>query len=229
MRSLVRAVPILALGMWALGPLPQAVQAAQEQAVIAVSALDQDVRLYVAKTGTEVMKHIGEAQKLTATTTDLTGARREAGKALGLLRSVQKVSPTHRLHDAIAELRHRTRTKKAKPEDFLPVFGVLNEVTQIQGIGVADVKTSLERAKGKVEKGSTVEAEADLIDADEAVGYLEIDVPVEETEARLNRAIVALAQGDKGTANGALADALTHTKTWTAMAKGEAVEADVED
>ena len=194
-----------------------------------MSALDQDVRLYVAKTGTEVMKHIGAAQKDTATTTDLAAAQRETGKALALLRGVEKASPTQRLHAAIADLLHRTRTKKAKPEDMMEVFGVLNEVTEVRGIGVADTKTALDRAKGKLEKGATVEAEADLIEADQSVGYLELDLPVQETEARLHRALVALAEGDKGTANGALADALTHTRTWTAMAQGTAVEADVEE
>lgn len=229
MRSPARIVPTLALAAWVLGALPHAAFAAQEQEVVAVSALDQDVRLYIAKTGSEVMKHIGEAQKLTATTSDLAAAQRETGKALALLRSVEKASPTHRLHDAIAGLRHRTRTKKAKADDVIPVFGVADEVMQVEGVGVADVKTSLESAKGKLAKGSTVEAEADLIEADESVGYLEIDLPVQETEVRLSRALVALARGDKGTANAALAEALTHTKTWTAMAKGEAVEADVED
>jgi hypothetical protein len=211
--------------------LPQLAIAAQEQTVVDMDAVSQDVRTYVAKVGGEVMQHIQAAQKLTATSTDLSGAELETGKALALLESIHHVNPKQRLRQAIGDVLHRHRSGKAKPkaDDLVPVFGVLNEVSQVQGVDVADVKTSLEKAKGKLQSGSTVEAEADLVEAYNGVGYLEIDLPLKKTEERLVAARLALSQGDKANANAALSDAITHTKTWTAMAQSTAVEADVEE
>lgn len=209
--------------------LPFTAHAAEEQVAIETSVMTQDVSVYVAKTGGEVMQHIQNAQKLAATTTDLSGAERETGKALALVHSVEHVSPTNRLRQAIAGLLHRHRTGKAKSDDVLPVMGVLNEVTQVQGVDVADVKTALERAKGHLAQGAQVEAEADLEEAYNGVGYLEIDLPIQATRARLVAARVALSQGDKANANAALSDAINHTKTWTAMAQSAAEEADVEN
>jgi hypothetical protein len=229
MRSIGSRLAALATIGLVASVLPRAGLAAQEMVVTDVDALSQDVRVYVAKTGGEVMKHIQEAQRLTATTTDLTGAYREAGKALALVHSVEQASPTHKLHHAIGELLHKHRTGTAKPDDYLPVMGVLNDVKEIQGVDVAAVKTSLERAKGKLQSGAKVEAEADLVDAYEGVGYLEFDLPVKATEARLVAARIALLQNDKNNANAALSDAINNTKTWTAMAQGEAVEADVKE
>ncbi len=212
----------------ALSLLPHAVRAADETVVTDVAALSQEVRTYIAKTGGEVMKEIAEAQKLTAGTTDIPGALRHTDKALALLHSVKAASPTESLREKIGGLLHHHRRGKAKAEQFVPVEGVLNEVSQIQGMDVADVETSLGKAKTSHAGGDKVQAEADLIDAYEGVGYLEIDLPLEATEARLTAARYALGRRDIANANAALAAAITHTKTWTAMAQGETVEAGVE-
>jgi hypothetical protein len=194
---------------------------ADETDIIAIDALSQDVRVMVGKTGHEVYDLIAEAQKLTATTTDVPGARRKVDRALVVLSAVEEASPTHRLHAAIGRLLHRHRTGKAKPEDYTAVYGVLDEVSSFQGIDVATVRGALDRAKGK----SGVEAEAELAEADAAVGYLEMDLPVQQTRERLVAARFALSTRDMGNANGALDDAMTHTRTWTEMAeKSVAVE-----
>jgi hypothetical protein len=229
MISMVRRLTALGAIALTAALTPGAAGAAEEEVVIGMSAMTQEVRTYVGKTGGEVMKHIQEAQKLTATTSDLSGAARETEKALALVHSAESASPTLKLREEIAGLLHHHRTKKAKADDVLPVMGVLNEISEVKGVDVADVRTSLERAKGKLAEGATVEAEADLVEAYQGVGYLEIDLPLQATEARLIAARVALAQRDTGNANAALADAINHTKTWTAMAESAEVEADVAD
>lgn len=139
------------------------------------------------------------------------------------------MSPATRIHDAIDALLHKTHNKKAKPEDLLPVIGVLDEVGDVKGLGVEEARVSLNKAKEKLGKGMTVEAEADIIEASATVGYLQIDLPIHETKVRLMRAIVALGQNDMGNANGALDDALKHSKSFIAIASGTAVEEDVEN
>ncbi len=199
--------------------------AKETQDIIAMSAMSQDVRVYVAKTGGEVVSHIEKAQKLAATSTDFTAAAVEVSKALTLLESVAATSPHQSFKQKVGDLLHRHRAKKAKPEDMIPVEGVLNDIKQVNGAEVADVSTKLERVKGKLEDVSTVDSEADLMDASESIGYLEIDLPVQATKTRLMRAHIALLSKDGAEANGALTEALESTKKWTAMAQVTAVEA----
>jgi hypothetical protein len=106
---------------------------------------------------------------------------------------------------------------------------VLDDVKQVNAVGVENVKTKLERVKGKLETEATPESEADLIDASDDVGYLEIDLPVQKTKTLLLEAREAIMGGDRANANAALADALRNAKTWTASAHMEAVEADEAD
>jgi hypothetical protein len=221
MRSM--RVSLTALG---LGILVSGLASAEQQDVIAVSALNQDVRVAYDETGQAIMDHIAKAQAAMATSTDFALAEIETGKALALLGSLEHQSPTNRFHDAIAGLLHRHRAKQAKPEDFVPVMGVLNDVEQLDGVEVEDTHAKLERVKGKLEKEPTVDAEADLIDATDDVGYLEIDLPIQETKTRLISARLAESQRDAPNANAALSDALNHTKTWTATVQASLGEID---
>lgn len=224
MRSTIPRLPALGAIALAIALAPGAVTAAEEVAVLDVDVLQQDVRAYVARTGGEVMKHIEEAQKLAATTTDVAGATRHTQQALALVQGAENASPTARLRQAIGELLHHHRLGKAKADGVLPVEAVLNEVSQVRGIDVAAVRTSVGRAKSALEKGDSVEAEAALVEAYQGVGYLEIDLPLQATEARLTAARVALGERDLANANGALSDALNHTRTWTAMVETTEVE-----
>lgn len=205
-------VSLAALG---LGILVSGVALAEQQDVIAVSALRQDVRVAYDQTGQAIMDHIAKAQGAMAGSTDFALAQIETGKALALLGSLEHKSPTNRYHDAIAGLLHRHRAKQAKPEDVVAVMGVLDDVKQLDGVEVADTHAKLERVKGKLEKEPTVDAEADVIDATDDVGYLEIDLPIQETKTRLIRARLAESERDAPDANAALSDALDHTKAWT--------------
>ena len=169
------------------GISPHAASAAEEIAVVASDVLTADQKVFISKKGAEVVEHIGAAKKLAAGTSGAANAQREAGKALAILRGIEKVSPATRIHDAIDALLHKTHGKKAKPEDLLPVIGVLDEVGEVKGLGVEEARVSLNKAKDKLGKGMTVEAEADIIEASATVGYLEIDLPIHETKVRLMR------------------------------------------
>jgi len=226
LRSTIPRLPVLGAIALAIAFAPGATTAAEEVSVIDVDVLQQDVRAYVARTGGEVMTQIEEAQKLAATTTDVAGAMRHTQQALALVQGVEGASPTARLRQEIGELLHHHRLGKAKADSVLPVEAVLNEVSQVRGIDVAAVRTSVGRAKGALEKGDKVEAEAALVEAYQGVGYLEIDLPLQATEARLTAARVALGQRDLANANAALSDAINHTKIWTAMVESDAVAAE---
>jgi hypothetical protein len=221
-----------AAGVAALTLAPGMARAAQEQDIIAMSAESQEVREYTFKTGSEIAANIEAAQKTMATTTGeeaLHSALGHVTRALVLVESVQQVSPTQSFRQKLGDLFHRHRTKKAKSTDVIPVVGVLDDVKQVNAVGVENVKTKLERVKGKLETEATPESEADLIDASDDVGYLEIDLPVQKTKTLLMEAREAIMGGDRANANAALADALRNAKTWTASAHMEAVEADEAD
>ena len=204
--------------------------AKETQDVIEMSAMSQDVKEYTFKTGSEIAANIETAQKAMATTTnDFQVALVAVDKAIALVNSVQQASPTESFRQKLGDLFHRHRVKQAKSTDVIPVEGVLDDIKQVNAAGVENVNTKLERVKGKLEQVSTPESEADLIDASDDVGYLEIDLPVQQTKTLLMEAHAAILKRDAPNANAALSDALTHTKKWTATAHVEGVEADVEN
>ena len=210
-----------------------AASAAQVTAIVDVDVLTADQKTTINTKGAEVVTHIEAAMKQASATgsTAAIEAQREAGKALAILRGIENVSPAARIHDAIQDLMHKSQGKKAKPEDLLPVISVMDEVGEVKGLGVEQARVSLGKAKENLAKGATVEAEADIVEADVSVGYLEIDLPIHATKDRLMRAISALtgAQPDMPNAKAALTDALKHSKTFVAIASGTAVEEDVEN
>lgn len=228
MRSLFRTGAALCFAL-AAAVAPWSAKAAEEQEIIEMSKMSQDVKVYVSKTGEQVVDHIEKAQKLMAGTIDFDGARRETGKAMKLLKTVEHVSPTARFHALMADLLHKHKTKKAKPEDLLPVMAVLDDIKQVNGAAVVDVQTKLEKVKGKLQAEPTAETEADLIAADESIGYLEIDLPVQATEGYLAQALMNESMRDAANANANLTAALEHTKKWTAKAEVKGVEADAEE
>ena len=227
MRRVEFAVAVAALGALALlaGAVPRAASAAQEVVFADTDTLTAEQKVFVSKKGGEVVSHIEAAQKLIATS-DRVGAQRETGKALAILGSINHVSVATRIHDAIDELLHKTHAKTAKQSDLLPVIGVLDEAKDVKGIGVEEARVSLNRAKEKLGKGATVEAEADIEEASMTVGYLQIDLPIHETRVRLERAMYYLTQNPPNmpNASAALNDALKHSKEFVAMASGNAIE-----
>jgi len=216
---------LAAAGMAALVIAPGMAGAKQEQDIIAMSAMSQDVKEYTFKTGSEIAANIETAQKAMATTTnDFHVALIAVDKAIVLVNSVQQASPTESFRQKLGDLFHRHRVKKAKSTDVIPVEGVLNDVKQVNAAGVENVNTKLERVKGKLESVSTPESEAELIDASDDIGYLEIDLPVQQTKTLLMEAHAAIQNQDAANANAALSDALNHTKKWTASAHIGVVE-----
>jgi YfdX protein len=226
MRRIDLALAALGAAVLVAGAAPRAASAAQETVLVETNTLTADQKVFVSKKGGEVASHIEKALKLTGATTDRVAAKLEVGSALAILGGIDHVSVATRIHNEIDKLLHKTQTKKAKATDLLPVMGVLDEAKDVQGLGVEEARVSLNRAKQKLAKGATVEAEADIIEASEAVSYLQIDLPIHATKERLERAMYYLTQNppDMPNANAALKDALKHTKEFTAMASGTAVE-----
>jgi hypothetical protein len=208
-----------------LATLLPGVTRAETEDVVAVSAMSQDVRVAYGKTGQAIMDRIAAAQKAMATSSDYATAARETEHALLLLDSL---SPRESYRAALGNLLHRHKAKKAKGDDVVPVMGVLDDVKEVSGVGVADTHTKLEKIKGKLVAEPSVDAEADIVSASEGVGYLEIDLPVQETKARLIAARIAESKRDAANANAALSDAMNKTKDWTALVQASATEAEAD-
>lgn len=210
----------------------QVATAAQVTAIVGMDVLTADQKVTINKKGADVVTHIEAAikQASAAGSTAAIEARREAGKALAILRGVEHVSPAARIHDAFEALMHKSHGK-AKPEDLQPVISVMDEVGEVKGLGVEEARVNIGKAKANLAKGATVEAEADVVEADVSVGYLEVDLPIHETKVRLMRAMTDLTGPTPNMANAkaALNDALKHAKTFTAIASGVAVEADAQN
>ena len=230
----MRRVEFAVAGLGALAlvvaVLPRGASAAQEMVFADTDTLTAEQKVFVSKKGAEVTRHIESAIKLTQTS-DRVAVQRETGKALAILGSINHVSVATRIHDAIDDLLHKTHAKTAKPDDLLPVIGVLDEAKDVKGLGVEEARVSLNRAKDKLGKGATVEAEADIEEASMTVGYLQIDLPIHETKVRLERAMYYLTQNPPNMPNAkaALNDALKHAKVFTAMASGTAKQEGIEN
>jgi hypothetical protein len=217
---------IAAAGALALvGTLLPCVTRAETENVVGVSAMSQDVRVMYGKTGQAVMDHIAAAQTAMATSSDFATAARETDHALLLLNGV---SPHESYRAALGNLLHRHKAKKAQGDDLVPVMGVLNQVKEVSAVGVEDTHAKLEKIKGKLVSEPSVDAEADIVSASEGIGYLEIDLPVQETKARLIAARLAASQRDAANANAALSDAMNKTRDWTAMVQTSVTEAEVD-
>ena len=135
---------------------------------------------------------------MATTTDDFQVALKAVDKAIALVNSVAAASPTESFRQKLGDLFHRHRTKQAKSTDVIPVSGILNDIKQVNAAGVENVNTKLERVKGKLEQVSTPESEADLIDASDDVGYLEIDLPVQQTKTLLMEAHAAILNEGRG-------------------------------
>ncbi len=207
-----------------------AASAGQVTAIVSVDVLTADQKTTISTKGADVVEHITKAQKQAsaAGSTAAIEAQREAGKALAILRGIENISPAARIHDAFEDLIHKTHGKKVTPEDLLPVLSVMDEVGEVKGLGVEQARVSIGKAKANLAKGMTTEAEADIVEADVTVGYLEIDLPIHATKDRLMLAISNLvgATPNLPDARAALTDALKHAKTFTSIASGVAVAED---
>lgn len=214
----------IAVAAWLIlaGAALPGVAAAETEDIVAVSAMSQDVRVAYGKTGQAIMDHIAAAQKAMATSSDFATAIRETEHALVL---VDSLSPHQTYRAQLANLLHRHKAKTAKADDMVPVMGVLNDVKSVSGVAVADTHTKLEKVKGKLVAEPVVDAEADIVDASDDVGYLEIDLPLQETKARLIAARFAESRKDAANANAALSDAINKTKDWTAVVEASLTEA----
>ena len=158
----------------------------------------------VSTEGTEILARIAAARGAIQAN-NLQKARFEAAKARALLQDVRYKSPAVRLQDKIARAAGLARQSKATTNDLQPIFAELDAVKSVEEM--ADVREQVEVAKGHIVKGSQQEAADALLVATSHIVYLEIDLPIQETLSRVNRAVLQLRHHNPLAASASLGEA----------------------
>ena len=115
-------------------------------------------------------------------------AQREAVKARGLLLLIRAASPAARLDDGLSAARAVVVSDAGgNPDDLVPIYSRLEAYERIDA--AADVRTWVDKSKGSLAAGQKEEAVAALEKASASIRYVEIDLPVKETLAKLDRVI----------------------------------------
>jgi len=220
MRSL--SFPALRAGLFSLAVVGLLVvgapgQAEEEVAFMSMGELTHEHREMVSTSGAEVLTLIASAhEKINAY--KWSRATRDVGKARAILLKVRELSPAVRMKDQLSSAQQKAQASKATGDDLLPVYAELDAL-KYQEEDVA-VRAHLDRAKGHLAKGAQVEAAEELHGAAWAIHYLEIDLPIQETLSRLDRALLLLHRKDRIGARAALRDAERHVVVTQALASG---------
>lgn len=223
MRSLfklayVGPVLVLALGVPASN--------AAEDVLLAVDTLTTEHRTFISQSGTEIVAHLEKASADLGRN-DWTGARWETGKARAILDRVREKSPSLRLQDRIAVALKELRSGgKPKRETLLPIYAEL-DATQ-DTMDVTDVRSFVDKAGAAADAGDVETVENNLIEASARVRYTEIDLPVEETQTLLTRAMIQIQGKDMMAAKASLSDAKQQIKGFVTIASGS-MENEVSD
>lgn len=200
------AVPVSALGE-------------ETDEFMSMDTLKQEDRTTISRSGTEIIQQI-EAARGDIAAKRWVSARRNVSHARAIVSSLRSVSPAVSIQDKIARF---FQDGSNDPDSLLPIY------TELDGISdtdvVADVRANLDKAKQHLAAGDREAAGAELIEASSRVSYLEVDLPIESTYSRLNRAFMQLWSRDKPSADATLREALDHVRTFVAVASSAEDEA----
>jgi len=175
----------------------------------------------VSREGTEILARIAAA-RAAIKANKLHKARFEAAKARTLLQDVRYKSPAVRLQDKIERVLGLARGGKATKNDLQPIFAELDAVKNVEEL--ADVREQVEVARGHIVKGSQDEAAEALVLATSHISFLEIDLPIQETLSRVNRAVFQLRHQNPLAASASLGEAASHVETFVAIASRSSIE-----
>lgn len=210
--ALIVAAPLLALS-----------SGADEDELIAIDVLEAVQVEKLNAAGADVLTSIGAARGALSRR-DAIAARRHVMHARYLLGDLAKVSPSVRLHDNIDDALHELAA--GNDPDLLPIYEELDAVVEIKEL--AEVRTHVDKAKGALGGGERSTVEAALVEASAAVVYMEIDLPIHETYARLSRAHMQIRSRNYASADASLREAEEHVQVVVVAAGVEAVEVEAD-
>lgn len=186
------------------------------------SVLETEDLTAVSRSGTEIVGYIDEA-RASLDRGDWIKARYQTAKARSLLAPLRDKSPSLRLRDRIAAALDGVRSgSKPSPDDLLPIYAELDAVSEADYAD--DVRAWVDKARAGAKKGDVEVVEDSLVQASAQIRYLEIDLPIEETHARLSRALMVIDRKDLSVAKQALREAEEHIQTFVGIASTASAE-----
>jgi tetratricopeptide (TPR) repeat protein len=200
-------------GIQAQAETDEAVETISYQSFVRVNPYKQSV---IAEAGNLALSSLAEARAALAVN-QIDRARRDTERAIRALQLVRSTSPSVRLEDGIGALHDQlVRGEGGNPEDLVPIYGDLEEYSSINE--AADVREQLDRARGHLGAGKFEEAAAALEEAREDIDYVEIDLPVKETLAKLDRALSEMRGKEWLTAGATLQEASNEVTPFASVA-----------
>ena len=192
---------------------------AEETETIRFEKLSHIQRTTISSGGAAAIQGITEA-RVSLDKKDGPGARRALGGAAEQLRLIRDHSPSASLGDGVDSLHAQlVKGEGGDPKNLAPIYTRLDAYQEVAGVGAAEeVRAHLDGAKGKLAAGQNEEAAVLLEEASQSIRYIEIDLPVKQTLAHVDRARTQIGQNDFLGAEGNLREALGSLQTFGEMA-----------
>lgn len=150
----------------------------------------------ISSTAVKALRHIADARgALLGDKPDSEKAGAQLGQAEKLLDIIQAALPTSEIKDRIWVAKKHLEyedTREVLP-DLVPIYASLEELVDF--VPSARARTHLDKAKQALEKGDKPEAVEQLQAADDAMLYMEADLPLSSTRHLVEQATAALSKG----------------------------------
>ncbi len=189
--------------------LPVSAASIQEDVTVSparpISAADEAV---ISSAAVKVLRHIAEARgHLRGDKPDQEAAKAELSKAETLLDIIQASLPAAEVKDRIWVAQKHLEYKDTREvlPDLVPIFTSLDELADYMPVDQA--KGHLAKAKEAMGKDQKDQAKEELKQVDEALVYVEADLPLSSTRTLVDQAKADLAKSDTKGADQALSSA----------------------
>ncbi len=146
----------------------------------------------ISSSGVKVLRHIAQARAYLHRK-DVEAAQKELGQADKLLEIIRQAVPTTIVKDRIwvAKKHLEYEDTQAVLPDLIPIYNSLDELVDIMPVKAARVQ--LDKARENLKAGNKTQARQALEEADTALQYTEVDLPLGTTQH-----LVAQARADLG-------------------------------
>ena len=205
-KPIATALLLASLGTCAL---PVSAASLQEDVSVSpgrpISAADEAV---ISSAAVKVLRHIAGARgHLQGDKPDPEAAKAELGKADTLLDIIQAALPAAEVKDRIWVAQKHLEYKDTQEvlPDLVPIFASVDELADYMSVDQA--KGHLAKAKEAMGKDQKDQAKDELKQVDEALVYVEADLPLGSTRTLVNQAEADLAKNDTKAADQALSSA----------------------
>jgi hypothetical protein len=152
---------------------------------------------------TKVLRHISGA-RADIHRNNLNSAKHELIKAQRMLAFINSVRPTEKVRDQIWVVGDQLAYKSAQEVavNLIPIYASLDEISGM--ISVEKAKIHINKARGYLEQKNKKGAKQELEEADKALIFTEVDMPLASTEKYVKEAEGYLQKGNSKKADEAL-------------------------